>query len=477
MFLRFNILLSISLVLCCFGQHPSTCAAQDRTGQALYSFSAIKHTSVYMPLAEEIPAGHYSGITYLGGTKFAVVNDKMPGCGLMFFDISIDSKGSITYVAPSSPSSTSSSSDTTQSSSSSLSTSAVPTSAVFSSKVSGLDNEGVVFVPSNRLRHRLLDKTQGWRSSDVLNPESGDLQGTLFISSERAQTIVEYNLDGEPTGRQLNVPDMFAKAKIVSNNGFEALAYNIITDKFWTTTERPLKADSSEDFMNKLGAGGPVLRIQSFTSDLESAGQYFYVMDRPVKTEEEGAAARAYVHGVSAMTALDDGSLLVLEREVFVPKGGTLALMLNSFSKMKIYRVEPPASLPTSVISHSATQSEQSKRSEPSKPSEPSELSELSEPSKHSEPSKPSEPSKHSESSKPSVSSEKSSSKNPTEPFILSKKLITTFSTSSMNLANYEGMCLGPDLPGGWHTLVLIADSQGGQGGLTNEYIKVITFK
>jgi hypothetical protein len=38
-------------------------------------------------------------------------------------------------------------------------------------------------------------------------------------------------------------------------------------------------------------------------------------------------------------------------------------------------------------------------------------------------------------------------------------------------------MCLGPVLPDGRRTLVLIADSQRGSGGLTNEYVKVILFR
>ena len=51
------------------------------------------------------------------------------------------------------------------------------------------------------------------------------------------------------------------------------------------------------------------------------------------------------------------------------------------------------------------------------------------------------------------------------------------FTTGALNLANFEGMCLGPVLPDGRRTLVLIADSQKGSGGLTNEYVKVILFR
>ena len=55
----------------------------------------------------------------------------------------------------------------------------------------------------------------------------------------------------------------------------------------------------------------------------------------------------------------------------------------------------------------------------------------------------------------------------------LQKQLLTRFMTSALNLANFEGMCLGPKLADGRQTLILIADSQGGKSGLTGEYLKV----
>lgn len=57
---------------------------------------------------------------------------------------------------------------------------------------------------------------------------------------------------------------------------------------------------------------------------------------------------------------------------------------------------------------------------------------------------------------------------------ILEKTLLTRFRTSALTLANFEGMCLGPKMADGRQTLLLIADSQGGSGGLTGEYLRVI---
>jgi len=60
---------------------------------------------------------------------------------------------------------------------------------------------------------------------------------------------------------------------------------------------------------------------------------------------------------------------------------------------------------------------------------------------------------------------------------LLEKTLLTSFRTSALNLANFEGMCLGPVLEDGRQTLLLIADSQNGSGGLTGEYLRVIALE
>ena len=320
------------------------------------TFSPVYQTDVYVPAKQDVPSGQYSGITYLGGNRYAVVHDKLNGGGIVFFDIAITNDGKVASAKATIPDFTS------------------------NSKVSGRDNEGIAFVPNST------------------GPEA-DVSGTLFVSSESKQSIVEYTLDGKETGRSLKIPPAFGKDKINSNNGFEALTYNAVTKTFWTTTETPLKADGTESRL---------LRLQSFGSTLKAGNQFLYKMDSPVKSAAEAAAANAYVHGVPALVALDDGSLIVLEREVYVPNGGLFAKALGSFTRTLLYVVNP---------------------------------------------------------------SEASSGDT------LDKSLLVSFSTSSLNLANFEGMCLGPELPGGWHSLILIADSQGGSNGLTAEYIRVLVFR
>ena len=232
--------------------------------------------------------------------------------------------------------------------------------------------------------------TAGRDNEDVVYvPESN----TLFVASEADQCIREYDLSGRETGRQLAVPEQFKAIR--SNAGFEALAY--ADGSFWTTTEAPLPAESRPR----------IHRIQRFRLiGLKPCEQYLYEADEPTVPAAEAAQAQAYVYGISAMTALPDGGLLVLEREVYVPSGGFLQ-MLSSFSLVRLYYADP--------------------------------LSDTGE--------------------------------------VLRKTPVTSFRTGALNLANFEGMCLGPVLPDGRQTLLMLSDSQDGSGGLVGEYIRVMALR
>ena len=224
----------------------------------------------------------------------------------------------------------------------------------------GLDNEDIVYVPETR---------------------------TLFVSAEGDQSIREYYLNGAPTGRKLQVPAPLRSPK--ANAGFEALAYHDGT--FWTTTESPLPGETLH-------------RLQSFRlSSLEPGKSWNYRAEEPSVSAAEAASAQAYVYGISALTALPDGRLVVLEREVYVPKGSVLD-MLKSFTSCSLFVIDP-----------------------------------LGDDSPE-----------------------------------LRKTLLTQCYTSFLNIANYEGMCLGPVLPDGRQALLLLADSQDGSQGLTGEYIQVL---
>ena len=290
----------------------------------------------------DIDPGEYSGITWLGGNQYAVVDDNLKGGGILRFAIPIDADGNVGTV---------------------LRQVARGTAAAGGN---ARDTEGITFVPS---------------------------ENRLYVSSEKGQEIRGYDLNGNDAGTRLKVPKDLKG--IVDNLGFESLTYNENTGLFWTTTEAPLKADT---FLPR------ILRLQSFDREGKPARRYFYQMGEPTKTNRNTVA---YVFGVPALAALDDGRLLVLERVVDVPQGGLWEKFQGAFTDTNIYVVDP--------VHDTAG--------------------------------------------------------------LLRKSLLCSFTTSALNLANFEGMCLGPVLPDGRRTLVLIADSQKGSGGLTNEYVKVILFR
>lgn len=217
--------------------------------------------------------------------------------------------------------------------------------------------------------------------------------GTVFVSGETYQDILEYDRMGNPTGRKLAIPESFGRKHIASNYGFEALTYNAVQHRFWTTTERLLLPDGTS----------PVrLRLLSFGDDLQPSLSYVYQMDEPLKQQ----LSQNNAHGVASMLALDNGKLLVLEREAYSPK-----MKVGAFVNHKIYAVDLAQAHPVSLDTP---------------------MSEVS------------------------------------EAQVVRKELLVEFKTRlnvfRRNLANYEGMCLGPRLADGRQTLLLISDSQNGKG-------------
>ena len=117
-----------------------------------------------------VSAGNYSGITWLGGSRYAIANDKSPTAGFYLMTIDIDSiTGELSSVRE----------DT-------FLTSGLP----------NRDEEGICYMPHTQ---------------------------TIFVSGEKDQEILEYNLQGQLTGRKLNIPEIFKSC--YSNGGFEALTY------------------------------------------------------------------------------------------------------------------------------------------------------------------------------------------------------------------------------------------------------------
>ncbi len=314
-----------------------------------------------------VPA-HYSGIAHIENDLYAIVSDKGAIDGFYLMRISQDpTTGKVTRITPEG-----------------FKSRFTPAESAMSPQ---RDSEGICYVPTSQ---------------------------TLFISGEADQRILEYDLNGMLTGRELNVPAEFAVANIYGNLGFEALTYSPQTHHFWTITEGPLRADGAIN-----GPKSPtthnLLRLQSFDDNLQPVAQYAYRMDLAKATKP----GRAHAFGVPALCALPDGRLLVMEREVRVSPN-----YFASHVECKLFMIHP-------LESHQIDSTTKLDRLDPN--------------------------------------------------HFMMKTLVANFKTLltpvQYNYANYEGMCLGLRLNDGTQTLLLISDSQAGQGnGLVTlkDYIKVI---
>lgn len=311
-----------------------------------------------------IPAGNYSGITNLGDGRYALVSDKQDADGWTEVSIGFLPSGDIGK--------------------------GLFTDNILSKKSlsKSRDCEGIAYVP----------------------------EGRFFVAAESSQQILELSPNGEPTNRTLAVPACFSKNNIFPNYGFESLAYNKVKGIFWTTTEQGLRTDVSAPSSPE-NRTPTLLRLQSFDANLKPLHQYAYKTDAPIMKK----SGRHYAFGVSEILVVNDTTLLVMERELNIPKNYN-----RSKCYIRIYSVFPERQQPIT---------------DTSKP-----LSELD------------------------------------ASVFLSKKLVCSFSTNfrlfgKKNLANYEGMCLGPKLEGNRQSIILVADSQNRAGNAfyhLKDYIKVL---
>ena len=181
------------------------------------------------------------------------------------------------------------------------------------------DGFRVVSIEMDSVKRRISSLVDlGYRSSGLPNR---DMEGicfrpstqTVFISGEADNEVYEYSLDGQRTGRQFDMPDNIRRAQ--RNAGLESLTYDARNHLFYTTTERPLKGDS-------------LVHILAFGDDLKLKRQYLYQPDAPMSSK--------HIYGISELCALEDGRLLVMERQIRVPK-----LKIGASTQIRIYEVTP----------------------------------------------------------------------------------------------------------------------------------------
>ena len=253
-------------------------------------------------------------------------------------------------------------------------------------------------------------KDEGFRSHSPLpaGRPTPDYEGVAFdphtsrlwIADESTQQIRAYALNGRPTGDSLRIPADWSKAAVRPNRGFEALTFSTFHSLLWTTPEEPPRAARSS-----VSAGaqesdtvGAVVDLLGFSRGGALARRVPYRIDRSATT----GALRTHLNGIPALCALPDGSLIVMERELIVPRR-----YLGSRCEVRLYRV-PADELGASV-------------GMPSESTAPA-------------------------------------------PKQLLARWITRLRLFRFDLANYEGLCLGRRLADGRQTLLCISDAQGGAG-------------
>ena len=299
-----------------------------------------------------IPAGNYSGITHIGGNRYAVCDDKGPD-GFHLWDIDIDLRtGKILDVR---------------------------NVKFCKSGAPNRDAEDIAYVP--------------------------DLQ-TIFMVSEADSRIYAYTLDGTPLPL---MSDPLLPGKNHST-GLEGLTYDPQRHILWAIQENDGTHHSHLFSLN--------LPLSTLNSELSILNSSFSIphdpplsflpslkgFSPPITGEPKGVQRPWRVggrstHGHSALCAMADGRLLVLEREAYVPRK-----KIGAWCRCKLFSIYPE------------------------KPSE--------------------------------------------------KRLLTEWRTrlnlTARSWANYEGMCLGPQLEDGRQVIVLLSDSQNRYGGVLQDRIRTI---
>lgn len=253
--------------------------AYSAGGQSSISVKEISENTLDLEIT-----GQFSAITRVSGNRYAIVHDNYKGGGIVYLDLTLNNYGYLSSATCEIPEGT-------------------------KTATNNREPEGIAYVPS----------------------QTG---GTLFVAAEGDQKILEYSLEGYPTGRELKIPEDMQRSSSVGNAGFESLAYNDNTGLFWTTTENTIKRDSG--FTSD---GSMLVRLQSFrNSDLCPGKRYLYLTD---KAQTDKSTANIYAFGISDILAMDDGKLLIMEREAHIPNGSVIEMGLGTVVYVKLYEVDP----------------------------------------------------------------------------------------------------------------------------------------
>lgn len=151
--------------------------------------------------------------------------------------------------------------------------------------------------------HKLLG------ASDLEDVAADPLRAIVWVSDEKGPSIRAFSFDGRDVDARVDLPAVYLGVR--KNRGLEALAINPNGRDMWTCNENELPADDP-------ASPGRIefVRLTRFTrrtlaQPWRVSGQWAYRLESP---GAGGAGGRAR-NGVAALCVLDDGEVLVLERE------------------------------------------------------------------------------------------------------------------------------------------------------------------
>lgn len=169
-------------------------------------------------------------------------------------------------------------------------------------------------------------KNRGFRQLEKANLDEEAIaydkdNHNIYIGREETSEIVRYDiLDGRRTGSAV-VEDY--RDNGLSNRTIESLAFDRRRLSVFTINEAPLRGDN-----------GLMLRLMEYTPNLSLKKQYTYILDMPL--DDSPAIDERHVFGVADMLSMDDGTLLVLEREFKMAD-----VKIGSWVMNKIFRITP----------------------------------------------------------------------------------------------------------------------------------------
>lgn len=143
----------------------------------------------------------------------------------------------------------------------------------------------------------------------------------IYIGNEGPSNIIEYDVNSKRFLRSVEITDY--KQHCIPNKSIESLTYDKMRDRLFTINESPLIGDSCL-----------MLRLKQLTTDLTTEKEFPYFIEKPLKPADSPQNRHAY--GVSELLSLNDSTLLVLERELYITP-----MRLGSWVQNRIFRIIP----------------------------------------------------------------------------------------------------------------------------------------